>query len=120
MVRRARAAGNQCRRITHGFVTKTVKIKYVNASQKNLVYLCLERSMYMFMMYPHYGSFFGFGWLPFIFILGVVLFIWILSVHRDDNEEPQGEDSALEILKKRYAKGEITKRQYLEMKKDIE
>jgi uncharacterized membrane protein len=30
-----------------------------------------------------------------------------------------GEDSALEILNKRYAGGEITKEQYDEMKKDI-
>jgi len=31
----------------------------------------------------------------------------------------QGEDSALEILNKKYVRGEITKEQYNEMKKDI-
>jgi len=36
----------------------------------------------------------------------------------NDSELPE-QESALEILKKRYARGEITKRQYLEMKKDI-
>jgi putative membrane protein len=31
-----------------------------------------------------------------------------------------GEESALEILKKRYARGEITKEEYDKMKKEIE
>lgn len=78
----------------------------------------------MFMMYPHYYStgFFGFGLFPFFLILGVILLIWAIAAHRsdrDNEEEVGGEETALEILKKRYARGEITKRQYLEMKKDI-
>ena len=36
--------------------------------------------------------------------------------HRGEGKES---DSALEILKKRYAKGEITKEEYEQMKKDI-
>lgn len=73
-------------------------------------------------MYTMRGpGFFGFGLFPFFLILGVILLIWAIAAHRSDsdNEEPTEEDSALEILKKRYARGEITKRQYLEMRKDI-
>lgn len=79
----------------------------------------------MYMMYPHYftwGSF-GLGILPFLLILGVIFLIWaIFGRHHDDtgeNEKMTGEDTALEILRKRYAKGEITKKEFLEMKKDI-
>ena len=81
---------------------------------------------YMYMMYPHYymGGFFGFGILPFLILLGVIFLIWAIFAHRDttdggENEEVTDEDSALEILKKRYAKGEITKREFEQMKKDI-
>jgi len=84
-------------------------------------------------MYMYYGSRFagpgpGFGlfW-PIAFVLFIILIVWIISTHMgtnshnddvNDSELPE-QESALEILKKRYARGEITKRQYLEMKKDI-
>lgn len=85
-------------------------------------------------MWGYYGhmyamrspGFFGFGLFPIFLILGVVLLIWAITAHRSNNktccdnkEELDGEETALEILKKRYAKGEITKREFLEMKRDI-
>ena len=82
--------------------------------------------------YPHmyvWGRTGGFFFPSFLTILFFVLFIvlvWSLFTHRSDqrDKEPKedempNEDTALEILKKRYAKGELTKRQFLEMKKDI-
>ena len=64
---------------------------------------------------------FGFGLFPIFVILGVILLIWAIAAHRSDKDEEvqSEEETALDILKKRYARGEITKRQYLEMKKDI-
>lgn len=78
----------------------------------------------MYMMYPHYynGGFFGFGLFPFFLILGFVLLIWAIAARRPDDSDTsddEEEETALEILKKRYAKGDITKREFLEMKKDI-
>lgn len=80
----------------------------------------------MFMMYPHYyyGSMFPFGGLFwFLIVLGVIFLIWaIFRGHHDEStyeDDMKDEDTALEILKKRYAKGEITKKEFLEMKKDI-
>lgn len=76
----------------------------------------------MFMMYPHFYTrgFFGFSPFPFFLVLGVILLIWAFAGHRGNKEEEgNGEETALEILKKRYARGEITKRQFAEMKKDV-
>jgi putative membrane protein len=73
-------------------------------------------------MYPVQGSgFFGFGLFPFLLVIGVILLIWAIAAHRSDsdNEEELREETALQILKKRYVRGDITKREFLEMKKDI-
>lgn len=78
--------------------------------------------------YGDYGSgfgMFGFGFMwifGFIFwisvIVGVVILIkWLLG--RGGKEWRCFGGGALEILKERYAKGEITKSQYEEMKKEL-
>jgi len=75
------------------------------------------------------GGFGGFGfiWMIFIFlftlaiIAGVIILI-IWAVRRaGSSHEPQYKyaGNAIEILRERYAKGEITKEEYENMKKDI-
>ncbi len=64
----------------------------------------------------------GGGWwiLMFIFwilvLIGIVLLIKYLWEH---GGAKAGQESALEILKTRYAKGEISKEEFEEKKKDI-
>jgi putative membrane protein len=66
-------------------------------------------------------------YLPFGIIIGVIIiFIGFLSkyyYHKDtaviSKKENVKEENVIEILNKRYAKGEITKREYEQMKKDI-
>jgi putative membrane protein len=70
----------------------------------------------------------GVGWLGPIFmvlfwglivVLIVLLIRWLLSsTHAKTSSVPQ-EDSALEILKKRYARGEINKEEFEAKKKDL-
>lgn len=56
-----------------------------------------------------------FWWI--IIVAGLVLlFKWISGQRTGSGNK---EDSAIEILKKRYARGEITKEQFEEMKKDL-
>lgn len=64
--------------------------------------------------------------LMFLFWIAVIVAIlflirWLVAStrhHRDRKAEPT--DSALEILKIRYAKGEITKEEFEEKKRDLE
>ena len=69
----------------------------------------------------------GFGWMwlmPIFFIIFWGLVIWgIVALVRGRNgsrgSDSSKADSALEILKKRYARGEINKEEYEEKKKDL-
>lgn len=64
-------------------------------------------------------SFFGFFFML-LFWAGIILVvIWIVKQFQAQARGVVGEESALEILKKRYAKGEITKKEFEEMKKDL-
>jgi putative membrane protein len=54
-------------------------------------------------------------------IIGVFFLVqWIMKSSKQGRHQPGAGDSALEILKKRYASGEINKEEFEEQKKDIE
>ncbi len=71
----------------------------------------------------------GFGWwwlMPIFFIIfwglviwGIVALVRGMSGSRGSDSGSSRPDSALEVLKKRYARGEIDKKEYEEKKKDL-
>jgi putative membrane protein len=73
------------------------------------------------MMHWDYGWGMGFGWVFMIFfwvvvVLGLVYFIrLVMTSAKKDNSG----DTALDILRKRYAKGEITKEEFEKIKNDL-
>jgi putative membrane protein len=64
-----------------------------------------------------YGWWMPLGGLIFLILLIVGLYLLFSAYHR--SEQISG-TSAIEILKERYAKGEITEEQYQKMKKELE
>ncbi|NJD78503.1 MAG: SHOCT domain-containing protein [Candidatus Methanoperedens sp.] len=64
---------------------------------------------------------FGMGFVAIIMLLfwGAVIWLVISLVNASTKKSEETPESALTILKKRYAKGEITREQYLEMKKEL-
>ena len=61
-----------------------------------------------------------FGWFMWILIIALVLILIWNNTHERDKYIPfENNDTALDILKKRYAKGEITKDQFEQMKTDV-
>ena len=77
------------------------------------------------MMGPGMMGGFGWGWFMPIFMIifwglviwGIVALVRGLGGSRDADSSKA--DSALEVLKKRYARGEITKEEYEKKKKDL-
>ena len=61
-----------------------------------------------------------FGWIFWIFV--IVLIVWLVINQNNRKRQsypPQQKESAMDILKKRYAKGEISKEEFEQMKKDL-
>ena len=78
---------------------------------------------------PWMNGMWGMGWMwffPFLFLAGLGVFLMVFmrrmggdfcgtaSSPRNKDETPK------EVLDQRYAKGEITREQYLEMRKDLD
>ncbi len=72
----------------------------------------------------------GMGWLGVIFVILIVILVVVALIFllprikqnykMDEVETSSGESNALEILKGRYARGEIDKTEFEEKKKDLE
>jgi putative membrane protein len=74
-------------------------------------------------MYHGYfwGGGFWFGWIFWIILIGAI--VWLIinqNKYRNINQINPHLESPLDILKKRYAKGEINKEQFEQMKKDLQ
>ena len=79
--------------------------------------------MYGYNNYGGWGAGSMMGWfggeimMLFFWVLVVIFIVWI--VREVSGKNSKSTESALDILKERYAKGEITKEQFESMKKDI-
>ena len=69
----------------------------------------------------HYG--FGYGgmfmWIIFLIVIGLLIY-FIVQAQKTKGQTPTQHESPLDVLKRRYAKGEIAKEEYERMKKDLE
>jgi len=63
-----------------------------------------------------------FGWMFKVLIAALIIWFVVHSISRNQNNTnaKSTTETALDILKKRYAKGEISKEQFEQMRKDIE
>jgi putative membrane protein len=61
----------------------------------------------------------GFGWLIGLVIIVLVVWFIVKAVNQGNAQLRPPEKSALDILKERYARGEIDKKEFEEKKKDL-
>jgi putative membrane protein len=62
----------------------------------------------------------GYGWIIWIIALFVIIWIVIKIANTGQNRKTDSSgESPLDIIKKRYARGEISKEEFEQMKKDL-
>ena len=68
----------------------------------------------------YYGWGMGYGWISWLII--VILGIWLAIITFNRNKQPDHprSKSPMDILKERYARGEIRKEEFDVMKKDLQ
>ncbi len=62
------------------------------------------------------GHYWGMGWGMWFIPLLIILIVYLLF---KNNSQSKNQETPLEVLKRRYAKGEITKEEYEQMKSDL-
>ena len=67
----------------------------------------------------YYNNYYG-GMHLFWWVIWILLLIWIFAIPYNIPFQRQKRDSPIDILKRRFASGEITKDEYQEMKKILE
>ncbi len=60
-----------------------------------------------------------FGGIIMVLFWGAVIWLIITLINAGTKRSEAAVESALDILKKRYARGEITREQYIEMEQDL-
>ena len=65
------------------------------------------------------GGMMGFGAIIMVLFWGAIIWLVISLINAGTKKSEEMPESALTILKKRYARGEITKEQYLEMETEL-
>ncbi len=69
----------------------------------------------------HYG--FGYGgmfmWIIFLIVVGLLIYFFV-RIQKTKAQTPAQGETHMDILKKRYAKGEISKEDFERMKRDLE
>lgn len=61
----------------------------------------------------------GFGWIFGLILIGLIIWFIVTFTGQNSRHYFERRKSALDILNERYAKGEISREEYKEKKKDI-
>lgn len=73
----------------------------------------------MFHDFSAHGWGMGWGWLLILILIGIFIWVLIKVFIRAGQSKTTGSKNPLDILKERYAKGEINKEEFEERKKDL-
>ncbi|MGM0530712.1 MAG: SHOCT domain-containing protein [Bacteroidota bacterium] len=61
----------------------------------------------------------GFGWIIGFIVIGLIIWLVVRTTNQSTNENSIEEKTALDILKERYARGEIDKKEFEDRKQNL-
>ena len=61
----------------------------------------------------------GFGWIIGLLVMAAIIWLVVRATNPNNPEESNRNKSALDILKERYARGEINKSEFQEQKENL-
>ena len=67
-----------------------------------------------------HGGYMGLGWIFWILIIGLFIWIAVRTVKPAGRDNETHSRSAVGILKDRYARGELSREEFMERKTDLE
>ncbi|MFO7658962.1 MAG: SHOCT domain-containing protein [Bacteroidales bacterium] len=73
----------------------------------------------MFHDFNLHGWGMGWGWIISLIVIAAIVWLLVKAINRTGQSKRLGEKNPLDILKERYARGEITKEEFEERKKDL-
>lgn len=84
-------------------------------------FLIINESKEVIMFHNMYGYGWGMGWGWVISLIILVIIVWLVVKAINQNRTPHHPENntPLDILKERYARGEIDKQEFQERKKDL-
>ncbi len=62
----------------------------------------------------------GFMWLFWLLVIAAIIVVIVSAISSTSGKRDSSDDSPLEILKRRYARGEIDEEEYMHRRKQIE
>ncbi|WP_456420427.1 SHOCT domain-containing protein [Lutibacter sp.] len=71
-------------------------------------------------MHNYSGNFLGMHFVWWIIIIAIILFVLYKSAYQTNENTGKAKETALDILKKRFARGEITKDEFQKAKKMLD
>ena len=108
--------GSEQLRLVHINMAKMFYCGQSNVMPMSMMNMMMNRGGFNMMGYNN--LFYGMGWFGMLFMIVfwvaiIWLIIWVIQ------QIIKSKESSLDVLEKRYARGEISKKQYLEMKKTL-
>ena len=89
------------------------------SNKDSITWILIALLVALVLLFSGSGMMGGFGAIIMLLFWGAIIWLVISLINAGTKKSEETPESALDILRKRYARGEVTKKQYLEMETEL-